>query len=156
MKWRHGALALALALSVGCARGTTPPEPADAPAHQPEDIRAFLDRYFGTWSQGDMEAYGALFFPEATITHLRDQKVNWRMQLPPFINSQQQVFSHPGPKPKERYTDFSAQVDAQGASVTAWWTLESPRGVSHGIDRFLLAKDFNGDWRIVALLFYDR
>lgn len=142
---------------VSCSRGVPVDRPdPSAEAVRPEHIRAFLDGYFGSWSRGDMEAYGAHFFPEATVAHLADHRVSWVMRLGPFLDSQRRVFAQPGKKPVERYTDFVAEVDDDAASVTAWWRLENARGVTTGVDRFVLARDFNGDWRIVSLLFYDR
>ena len=56
----------------------------------------------------------------------------------------------------ERYLSFEAEADDRAASVTAQWELTNARGVTTGVDRFVLVKDFNGDWRIASLLFYER
>lgn len=146
-------LAVVLCAALGCARAESPPP---APPPEPEGVRAFLDGYFGSWSRGDMEAYRAHFLERARIAFLGSDGLAWVMRLEPFVASQRRAFEGPGPKPKERYLSFEADADERAASVTVQWELTNTRGVSTGVDRFLLVRDFNGDWRIASLLFYER
>lgn len=127
---------------------------SSAQVSRPPEIRTFLEAYFSSWSQGDMDTYEGMFFPRAQIMYLGDSKIQWSMALGPFIESQRRVHKQAKVQPIEKMTSFTAELDDKSASVTAKWALTTGRGTKVGVDRFILAKDFNGDWRIVSLVFY--
>lgn len=121
-----------------------------APKH--EDIEKFLTSYFATWSKGDIDAYGAHFSPQASVSLIEGGSVRWVMPLDRFLASQKRAVT--SEKMTEHMTSFEADVDAVAASVTVQWVLEKKSGKSKGVDRFILFKDFNGEWLIQSLVFY--
>ncbi len=116
------------------------------------EIEKFLTSYFATWSKGDIDAYGRHFSDKATITLIEKGSVRWVLPLDRFLDTQRRAVA--SEKMVERMTSFVADVDEEAASATVQWVLEKKNSKSTGVDRFILFKDFNGDWLIQSLVFY--
>lgn len=116
------------------------------------DLAQFLDRYFDSWSVGDMETYGALFHPDARIFMTMDGIVIYKMTHDEFVDLQRREKARR--IMTERMTTCTVEEDARAASVTASWELEEEGKLTTGIDRFTLIRDSGGAWKILTLLFY--
>lgn len=116
------------------------------------EIEKFLTSYFATWSSGDIDAYGRHFSPQASITLIDKGSVRWVLPLDRFLDTQRRAVA--SEKMVERMTSFVADVDEEAASATVQWVLEKKGKKETGVDRFILFKDFNGEWLIQALVFY--
>ncbi len=139
--------ALSVLLLAGACKSTTASEKKPNP-----EIEKFLTSYFATWSRGDIDAYGAHFSPKATITLIEKGSVQWVLPLDRFLATQRHAVK--SEKMVERMTSFVADVDDVAASATVQWVLEKKNKKSTGVDRFILFKDFNGEWLIQSLVFY--
>ena len=51
-------------------------------------MRAAVERYFETWSSGNVTAYGRGFHPSAVVHHRDERGRVRRMTLGPFLSSQ--------------------------------------------------------------------
>jgi hypothetical protein len=124
------------------------------PAEQ--DIRPFLESYFGTWSAGDMAAYRAHFDPAAQIAMVERGEVVDIAELDPFVAGQAKLIRAAAVPMVERMTTFTVESDAAAAQATAGWELQKGGQTITGVDRFTLIRDPQGQWKILFLVFYGR
>lgn len=141
-----GAVVAVIHLSPG--DGAVPPTPAGA------DLKPFLESYFATWSDGDMDAWRSHFAPQAHIVNVKDGKVVYSGGRDGFVKAQTIMLARSNEARTERMTSFSAEEDASAATVTAGWLLERGDERIEGVDRFILMRDAAGEWKIVSLVFY--
>jgi hypothetical protein len=121
-----------------------------------EDIRPFLESYFGTWSAGDMTAYRAHFDPSARIAMVERGEIVYITELDPFVAEQSKLIRESTVPMVERMTTFTAESDAAAAQATAGWELQKGGQTITGVDRFTLIRDPQGQWKILFLVFYGR
>lgn len=130
----------------GCSR--------EATAH-PDDnaIRAFIDRYFSTWSAQDMDGYGALFDDKARVYFLDKSGSLSGEGKTDFLHSQKMAHSQSKVPMKEVPLEVKIIGDMRACQVEVKWKLIAGERVVTGLDYFTLKKDSDG-WKIVSLLFY--
>jgi hypothetical protein len=142
---RLGPLLLACCL-LGC---------APAPEHHPDEtaVRAFLTRYFSTWSAQDMAGYGDCFHESARITYLPLSGPPRTDSLTDFLYGQR-MGHKTSPDPMTEVADaMHIQMDDRAAIARVSWTLTKAQQKTTGIDHFSLIKTPAG-WKIIHLLFY--
>jgi len=125
------------------------------PEAHPEEpaVRAFLTRYFSTWSSQDMEGYGDCFHESARITYLPDTGPPRTDTLTDFLYGQR-MGHKTSPDPMSEVADtMHIQMDGRAAIARVSWTLTKAQQKTTGIDHFSLIKTPAG-WKIIHLLFY--
>lgn len=108
------------------------------------DILKLLERYFTTWSAGDMEGYKALFHEQATIIQVGDGDI-YTLGRDEFVEQQT-----PEPQDtvgrREWMTSWAINEDAVVAEVIAGYELDFGSGTARGVDRFTLMRGGAGQW----------
>ncbi len=140
-------LALAAALAA-CGRSA----PAASP--QEKEARAFLERYFATWSAQDMDGYAACFHESARVTWLPAKGSNPQTDtLSDFLHGQR-LGHQTSPEPMRETADhMDILMDGRAAIARVRWTLLKGAQRTTGIDHFSLIHTPSG-WKIIHLLFY--
>ncbi len=116
------------------------------------DLEQFLESYFSSWSQGDIEGYRAHFHEGALIAMVSHGKIVLSMGRDEFVELQARELACRNMI--ERLTSFEADEDHISATVRAHWLLEEGRRTTTGVDRFTLIRNAQRQWKIIALLFY--
>lgn len=116
-------------------------------------IRAFLERYFSTWSTQDMQGYGACFHPQARVYQLGEEGQVLNQGVTDFLHGQRMAHET-SPSPMTEHAE-SMQIlgDAKGAQAYVRWVLVKGGKEERGADLFTLQKDASG-WKIISLAFY--
>jgi len=125
------------------------------PAGHPEDaaIRAFLTRYFETWSRRDMEGYGACFDPQARILFVTKGGGIVSEGTVDFLHGQKLAHEQSPSPMSERALEMKIQGDTRVAQAAVKWVLSKGSREERGTDFFTLRRDAMG-WKIVSLVFY--
>ena len=136
---------------MGIVLASCSPEPA---AH-PDDgaIRAFLTRYFETWSKRDMDGYGACFDPQARILFIGKSGEIVSEGTMDFLHGQKLAHERSRSPMSERALEMRIQGDAKVAQAAVPWVLTRESGEERGTDFFTMRRDALG-WKIVSLVFY--
>jgi len=144
-------LAVAMTLTAIACSNAPPPSATRASAGPPEpEIRAFIEKYFATWSAHDIEAYGRCFDVDATIQFLgADGKLKVH-GLRGFLEGQRRAQAA-DPDVREAPTSMRIEREDNVATAFVRWRLESGERVVTGTDCFLLARR-RGEWLVTALL----
>jgi len=117
-------------------------------------VRAFLDRYFSTWSAQDMDGYASCFHESARITYVADRRGSQRTEtLSDFLHGQRMGHKTAAEPMNEVADSMIIQTDDRAALARVHWTLLRGAEKSTGIDHFSLIKTEAG-WKIIHLLFY--
>lgn len=146
------ALCLSLLLGSACqAQDPVGPQPIEVPDARTAEVKQFIETYFRTWSNRQMDAYADCFLPEAVIQYV-DANGRVRVQTKePFCAEQRKVQSiSPA---QEVPTSMEIRFEARLARAVVGWKLTQGRRVETGYDHFTLIK-LNGRWRILNLVFY--
>lgn len=125
-------------------------------ASHPEEpeVRAFLERYFSTWSAQDMDGYAACFHDAARVTYVADRSGSQRTEtLSDFLHGQRMGHKTAAEPMTEIADSMDIQMDDRAALARVRWTLLKGADRSTGIDHFSLIKTTAG-WKIIHLLFY--
>lgn len=140
-----GCAALAFLASCGARPPAAPPEE--------KEVRAFLERYFATWSAQDMEGYAGCFHETARITWLSGEGKPHTDTLSDFLHGQR-LGHQTSPEPMRETADhIEILMDDRAALARVRWTLHKGAQRTTGIDHFSLIRTPSG-WRIAHLLFY--
>ena len=135
------------AITAGCTQeGATHPEE--------QVIRAFLERYFSTWSAQDMEGYGACFQEQARVIFVEKGGGSRSEGLTDFLHGQRLGHTQSPVKMTEVPLDMHITGDARVAQAAVKWKLTKGTDIVTGMDYFTLAKTAQG-WRIVSLVFFN-
>ena len=118
-----------------------------------QDVRAFLERYFSTWSAKDMDGYGACFLEQARITFVH-QGVPQSQGLTDFLHGQKLSHATTTVPMTEVPTDMKILRDERTAQASVRWKLTKGSEVTLGTDCFTLIKTSTG-WKIMSLVFYN-
>jgi Putative lumazine-binding len=116
-------------------------------------IRAFLNRYFETWSKRDMEGYGACFAPEARILFIARSGEIVSEGTVDFLHGQKLAHERSSFPMTERPLEMKIQGDMKVAQAVVTWVLNKGAKEERGTDFFTLRRDGAG-WRVVSLVFY--
>lgn len=129
-----------------CVLGTMIEDPREE-----ESIAAFLDKYFSSWSNGDMDAYKDCFHPKATIVFLdRSNAPQASYPLDTFIRTQEQAHQKSLVKMREIPLDKQITTDGNVSQATVRWKLFKGDKTVTGVDLFVLGLT-SGKWKILHL-----
>jgi hypothetical protein len=117
-------------------------------------IAEFLDSYFSSWSDANLEVYAAHFHPDATIKFIDDGEVELSLGLTGFIDMQAQVIADAESPMREKMTSCEVRERDGVAWVGADWELVQGQNTTTGVDHFLLVQDETGAWKIISLVYY--
>jgi len=133
------------------APGSKAAPPADDP--QTAEVRQFVQRYFRSWSNQEMNAYAEGFMSTATIKYI-DGRGNVDSQGAREFLANQRLFQLIN-KAKEAPLSIDIRFEKRLARVVAYWKLEDGSGTPrYGYDHFTLLKQ-DGKWKILSLTFYE-
>jgi hypothetical protein len=139
-------LAALILLLPGCTSSATTHPDAAA-------IRAFLTRYFATWSARDMDGYASCFDPQARILFLSQSGQLESEGLTDFLHGQRLAHETASVPMSEKPTAMTIQGDAKVAQAAVTWVLTKGSAEERGTDFFTLKHEGDG-WKIVTLVFY--
>ena len=142
---RFAALFFLAGLLAACGRAQHPEQAA---------IKAFLDRYFSTWSARDMEGYGACFDPGARVTFVEKNGRSSSQGLTDFLHGQKLGHERSPSPMTEVPVAKKISGDSRVAFAEVRWRLTKGKDVVTGVDYFTLGRGRDG-WRILALVFYN-
>lgn len=124
-----------------------------AQARTVAELEQAVERYFSSWSNRDMETYGACFLREAVIHHISDRGEVTRHDLAPFLQWQRQAVRRANPPLIETAERTEITLEANLARALVYWKLTAGSRVEYGYDHFTFVRQ-NGEWKIVSLIFY--
>jgi ketosteroid isomerase-like protein len=119
------------------------------------DIRAFIQRYFSTWSAKDIAGYGACFQENATIAfvdQISDEPVV--LDLKNFLESQRKAHETADVPMTETSESVSVQLHGRVAHVQVRWVLKKDGSDVRGWDFYTLVKA-GQNWKIMHLSFFN-
>lgn len=147
--FRHSSLVIRIFLLFTLASCTAQPSthPDDA------NIRAFLSRYFSTWSAKDMDGYAACFHPQARVMFIGESGQILSQGLTDFLHSQRLAHETASVPMTEKPVEMTLQGDAKAVQAQVTWVLTKGTTEERGTDFFTLKREGN-DWKIVCLVFY--
>lgn len=143
----HWSLLAVFLLSLVSCVGKQPAQPDDS------SIRAFLTRYFSTWSAKDMDGYGACFHPQARILFLAESGQVTSQGLTDFLHGQRLAHESAAVPMSEKPLEMTIQGDAKVVQASVTWVLTKGTTEERGTDFFTLKREGDG-WKIVTLVFY--
>ena len=118
-----------------------------------EPINAFLDYYFSSWSNRDMDAYKNCFHPKATIVFLdRANAPHAFPSLDVFIRTQEEAHQKSAGKMREVPLDKRITMVGKMSQATVRWKLLKGLQTVTGVDLFTLVLTPKG-WKILHLTF---
>jgi pyroglutamyl-peptidase len=120
---------------------------------QQQEVHDFIDRYFRSWSNQDMERYGQCFMPQAAVQLIDEHGRLITMPLGPFLRSQQESHRRAANRMIETPEKVSIRFDARLAHALVYWKLVDGNRIEYGYDHFTLMRH-EGKWRIANLIFY--
>lgn len=125
------------------------------PSPHPDDasIRAFLTRYFSTWSASDMDGYAACFHPQARILFVGPSGQVISEGLTDFLHGQRLAHETASVSMTEKPVEMNIQGDSKIAQAVVTWVLTKGAAEQHGTDFFTLKRD-GENWKIMTLVFY--
>lgn len=117
------------------------------------DVRAFVEHYFRSWSDQDMDAYDACFLPESFVQYIDDRGTITITDKRRFVASQREVHRRSPERNIEVPESVEVRMEGRLAHAVVFWKLTSGARVQKGYDHFTLMRR-EGKWRIVNLVFY--
>ena len=118
-----------------------------------EQVRAFVDRYFSTWSKQDMAGYGDCFASQACIQFIdSDGRVVTRNKAQ-FVAEQTEYHARSRVRAEEKPVNVDIHIEGRLARAVVFWKLAAGPRTEFGYDHFTLVND-KGRWRILNLVFY--
>lgn len=117
------------------------------------DVRAFLTRYFSTWSAKDINGYGSCFHEQARITFMHEG-LPQTQGLTDFLHGQKLGHTNATVPMTEVPTDMKILCDERTAQASVRWKLTKGAEIVTGTDCFTLIKTPAG-WKIMSLVFYN-
>ncbi len=118
------------------------------------EIERFLDRYFSTWSNKDMQGYQDCFAPTARIAFVETSGQSASQGLTDFIHGQKVSHERTSEPMTEVPTSIKLQGDARVVQAEVRWKLTKGRETVTGTDFFTIVRTPQG-WKIAALVFYN-
>jgi len=127
--------------------------PAPAVTAREKDVKAFIEHYFKSWSDQDMDAYDDCFMTDACIQYIDEQGQLFTSPRQRFVASQREAHRRSSSRSIEVPESIEVRFEQKIARVVAYWRLNAGSRVQKGYDHFTLRNE-RGRWRIVNLLFY--
>jgi pyroglutamyl-peptidase len=128
-------------------------QPAKDEDPRVDEVRTFVERYFRTWSDQDMDGYDSCFLPEAIIQFIDDRGAITTTGKTRFVASQREVHRRSEERNIEVPESVEVRMEGRLARAVVFWKLTSGARIQKGYDHFTLIKR-EGKWRIVNLVFY--
>lgn len=128
------------------------PQAAEKTAED-QDVRAFLQTYFSTWSAKDMDGYGACFHEQARISYVHQGRPQTQ-GLTDFLHGQKLSHATASAPMTEVPTGMKILRDERTAQASVRWKLTKGADMTTGTDCFTLIKTPAG-WKIMSLVFYN-
>ncbi len=120
--------------------------------HDQESIKAFLDHYFSSWSNGDMDAYKNCFHPKATIVFLDQANAPHAFpSIEVFIRTQEEAHQKSLVKMREIPMEKRITIAGKASQATVRWKLFKGLQTVTGTDLFTLVLTA-GEWKILHLV----
>jgi len=117
------------------------------------DIDLFLNSYFSTWSNKDIEAYQSHFHKDAIVMFITGDQVQRNDHIQDFIQGQATVLSNSNGILVEHMTSYTIDhLENKEAYITAQWELINGSIKKTGVDRFILIKGEDDKWKILVLI----
>jgi hypothetical protein len=116
-------------------------------------LHQFIEKYFTTWSNKNMEAYAACFDPSATIYLIENSEVARQQNFKEFLEGQKIAHRAALYPLEEHAEDIDFFITGNMAYVRVLWKLTAGNRVSKGYDHFVISKTPAG-WKIITLIFY--
>jgi pyroglutamyl-peptidase len=129
------------------------PSPTPAEAAREKQVKAFIEHYFKSWSDQDMDAYDDCFMSDACIQYIDENGQLFTSPRQRFVASQREVHRRSSTRSIEVPESIEVRFEQKLARVVAYWRLNAGSRVQKGYDHFTLRQE-RGRWRIVNLLFY--
>lgn len=120
---------------------------------QQQEIEAFINRYFTTWSNQDIKGYGSCFLSNSCVQFITAGGQVSLYGLQAFLASQDDVFRRGG-REIETPESIDITMEANMARVVVYWKLLVEGRQVYGYDHFTLMKS-RGKWGIVNLISYE-
>ena len=124
-------------------------DPAEA-----ERLEAFLDRYFTSWSEQDMEAYRDCFHPRATIHHIDAAGRVTMQRLDDFIAGQRAGHARSPVRMIEVPLWHRVEPGLQALQVHVRWHLAAGEREVLGRNHYTLQRGGEHGFQIINLVFY--
>lgn len=121
---------------------------------QHAELKAFIHKYFTSWSNKDIGGYRSCFWPEASIQLLGAGGTVTLYQLQSFIETQRHFLESTQLPVKEEPISVDIQFERELARIFVHWKLTHGTEIKYGYNHFLLMKH-DGTWRILSLVFYN-
>jgi pyroglutamyl-peptidase len=139
--------------AVGAAAAAAQPSPTPAASARERNVKAFIEHYFKSWSDQDMDAYDDCFMTDACIQYVDDKGQLFTTPRQRFVASQREVHRRSSVRSVEVPETIEIRFEQKLARVVAYWRLNAGSRIQKGYDHFTLIQE-RGTWRIVNLLFY--
>jgi len=117
-------------------------------------LHQFIEKYFTSWSNKDMEGYAACFDPLATIYFMKNGRVALQQNFKDFLEGQINAHKAAATPLAEHAEDIDLFITGNTAYARVLWKLRAGNRVSKGYDHFMIFRT-PGGWKIVTLLFYE-
>lgn len=119
-----------------------------------QQLEAFLERYFGSWSAQDMEAYRDCFHPRATIHHIdHDGRVTMQ-RLDDFIAGQRAGHARSPERMVEVPLWHRVDPGLKAVQVHVRWHLTAGQREVLGRNHYTLQRGGEHGFQIINLVFY--
>ncbi|APW63488.1 nuclear transport factor 2 family protein [Paludisphaera borealis] len=128
-------------------------QPSPAASAREQDVKSFIEHYFKSWSDQDMDAYDDCFMADACIQYIDTQGQLFTTPRQRFVAGQREVHRRSSVRSIEVPESIEIRFEQKIARVVAYWRLNAGARVQKGYDHFTLKQE-RGKWRIVNLLFY--
>lgn len=115
-------------------------------------VETFINLYFSSWSDRDLETYGECFAPGSCVQYVEDDRI-LLYQLQPFLDLQARVHRQSPERLRETPESIDIRFERDLARVVVYWKLTAGSRMEFGYDHFTLLKGSEG-WKIVNLIFY--
>lgn len=115
------------------------------------EVKKFVEHYFSTWSNVEMDAYADCFLNDAVVQFI-DQRGQLHSQTKKTFIAEQRAVQARNPG-KEVPESIEITFEPNLARAVVYWKLTMGQRVDYGYDHFTLARQ-QGKWKIVNLVFY--
>jgi pyroglutamyl-peptidase len=117
------------------------------------NVKKFVEHYFSSWSEQDMDGYDACFLPEACIQFIDPRGLIQTSGKARFVASQRAFHRSSTIRTIEVPETIDIRFEGRLARAVVYWKLTSGDRIERGYDHFTLMIE-EGQWRIVNLVFY--
>jgi pyroglutamyl-peptidase len=127
-------------------------DPASDDPRQAE-VKQFVEGYFSSWSNQEMDRYSDCFLPDAAIQFIDAKGELWTYARTKFVAKQRDYQRRAETRAIEVPESIDIRFESKLARAVVYWKLTAGTRVDYGYDHFTLVK-YRGKWRIVNLTYY--